>query len=123
MAWKKEQESKMELKKRVFKSKFEAYAVRWEEEGDDRRLFVNMFNKVIPQFDLMKKVNSNFITVAFNCRVDEYAETMLGIVRFFTGRQSRNGNFIRNPEPMANLFWEKREIEEGEYPLYNEVIA
>ena len=125
MAWKKEQEKNMELKKRVFKAKFEAYAVRWTEENrsDDRGLFVRMFNKIIPEIDAMKKVKSNYINVAFNRSVMEDVETMLGIVRYFTGRQTRDGTFTRNPEPMANLYWERAEIEEGEYPLFNEVIA
>ena len=88
MAWKKQQEQGMELKIWVFKRNFEEYFVEWNTTDirDDRRLFCNMYNIGLEEFENMKKVKSTFINVAFNEKMQEKIETMESIVEFFNSR-------------------------------------
>lgn len=84
MAWKKQQEEDMNLSIRVFKNEFEETFNEWEGKfTDDRELFCNLYKMALPEFEKMKKVNSNFINVAFNRLMQEDKSTMKGIIERF----------------------------------------
>lgn len=85
MAWKKEQEEYMDLCIEVFKNKFEETFNEWEGNfTDDRELFCNLYRNALPEFEKMKKVNSDFITVAFNRLMKQDQSTMFDIIERFT---------------------------------------
>lgn len=88
MAWKKEQEERIELKIWVFKNDFEEYFVEWNTTDirDDRRLFCNLYRTGLKEFENMKKVKSTFINVAFNEMMGFNIGTMERIVECFNPR-------------------------------------
>jgi len=84
MAWKKQQIEDMELKIKVHKNRYEKKYNEWVGKYfNDKQLFCNIYEILIEEMEKMKKVNSDYIGVAFNRLVAEDQETMDRIMKRF----------------------------------------
>jgi hypothetical protein len=79
---------KAEAKQKLLKSTFGQFREMWDgEHGDDRGLISGCYDQMMEAAEAMKKVNNNFVWVAFNRKFAEEWNMMAEIVERFTTEQ------------------------------------
>ena len=87
------------LRERVFRNDYEGYALRWEHETDDRRVFFNLYNQVLTSIRETHALElSAYSAVALIESWERSEATLDRIIGYFTGQIDRNGHFKKNPE-------------------------
>lgn len=80
-----------ETKKQLLEFHFGRYYHRWTEEeqeqsiGDDRNVFLRMYEQLVEAIEAMSKMNNSFVWVAFTKQMKEQEKEMCEIVKRFTG--------------------------------------
>lgn len=77
----------MDTKIKLLNLLYGKYRKAWEDTGDDRKVFCNIYDMLIEACECMKSVRNNLIYVAFNRQFKDEEKMLKEILHRFTGKK------------------------------------